>query len=46
MKIDGSVAVVTGGAQGIGKAITKALLQNKSKVKCVHVHVIIYCMTA
>ena len=32
MKIDGAVAVVTGGEQGIGKAITKALLQNKSKV--------------
>jgi NAD(P)-dependent dehydrogenase (short-subunit alcohol dehydrogenase family) len=32
MKLDGSVAVVTGGARGIGKAITKALLQNKAKV--------------
>lgn len=32
MKIEGSVAVVTGGAQGIGKALTKALLQNKAKV--------------
>ena len=32
MKIEGCVAVVTGGARGIGKAITKALLQNKAKV--------------
>ena len=32
MKIEGCVAVVSGGAQGIGKAITKALLQNKAKV--------------
>lgn len=32
MKIDGCVAVVTDGAQGIGKAITKALLQNNAKV--------------
>ena len=32
MKIEGCVAVVSGGAQGIGKAISKALLQNKAKV--------------
>ena len=32
MKIEGCVAVVTGGARGIGKAITKSLLQNKAKV--------------
>jgi NAD(P)-dependent dehydrogenase (short-subunit alcohol dehydrogenase family) len=32
MKLDGSIAVVTGGARGIGKAITKALLQNQAKV--------------
>lgn len=32
MKIEDSVAVVTGAARGIGKAITKALLQNKAKV--------------
>lgn len=32
MKIDGSIAVVTGGARGIGKAFTKALLLNKAKV--------------
>ena len=33
MKLEGSVAVITGGARGIGKAITKALLQNKGKVE-------------
>jgi NAD(P)-dependent dehydrogenase (short-subunit alcohol dehydrogenase family) len=33
MKLEGCTAVVTGGARGIGKAITKALLQNKAKVK-------------
>lgn len=32
MKMDGSVAVITGGARGIGKALTKALLLNKAKV--------------
>ena len=32
MKLDGSIAVVTGGARGIGKAITKSLLKNKAKV--------------
>ncbi|XP_028402031.1 uncharacterized protein LOC114524972 [Dendronephthya gigantea] len=32
VKIEGSVAIVTGGARGIGKAITDALLHNKAKV--------------
>ncbi|CAH1793385.1 unnamed protein product [Owenia fusiformis] len=32
MKIDGSVAVVTGGAQGVGKAIVEALLQRGANV--------------
>lgn len=32
MKVEGCVAVVTGGARGIGKAITQALLKNKAKV--------------
>ena len=33
MKLQGAIAVVTGGARGIGKAITIALLKNKAKVK-------------
>ena len=33
MKLEGHTAVVTGGARGIGLAITKTLLQNKVKVK-------------
>ena len=33
MNLTGSVAIITGGARGIGKAITAALLQNKAKVK-------------
>jgi NAD(P)-dependent dehydrogenase (short-subunit alcohol dehydrogenase family) len=33
MKLEDQVAVVTGGARGIGLAITKTLLQNKVKVK-------------
>jgi hypothetical protein len=33
MKLEDQVAVVTGGARGIGLAITKILLQNKVKVK-------------
>ncbi|XP_028400418.1 15-hydroxyprostaglandin dehydrogenase [NAD(+)]-like [Dendronephthya gigantea] len=32
MKLANSVAVITGGARGIGKAITKSLLQNRAKV--------------
>jgi NAD(P)-dependent dehydrogenase (short-subunit alcohol dehydrogenase family) len=40
MKLDGSVAVVTGGARGIGKAITKALLQNKAKV--IYMSILLY----
>ncbi len=36
MKLEGSVAIVTGGARGIGKAITKALLQSKAKVSLIN----------
>ena len=32
MKLEGTIAIVTGGANGIGKAITGALLQRKVKV--------------
>ena len=32
MKIEGSVAIVTGGASGIGKAICEKLLQGGAKV--------------
>lgn len=39
MKLDGSVAVITGGARGIGKAIARSLLQNKAKVYLVDIDV-------
>ena len=32
MKIEGTVALVTGGASGIGKAVCKILLQRGAKV--------------
>lgn len=32
MKIEGTVALVTGGAMGIGKAVAETLLQNGAKV--------------
>jgi hypothetical protein len=32
MKIEGAVAIVTGGARGIGLAITRTLLVNGAKV--------------
>ena len=34
MNLKGAITVVTGGAGGIGKAITTALLQNSAKVRC------------
>ncbi len=44
MKLEGAVAVVTGGARGIGKAITKSLLQNKAKVEYAYfIIVYLYC---
>ena len=33
MKIEGSVAIVTGGAQGIGEHICRALLEKGGKVR-------------
>jgi len=32
MKVDGKAALVTGGAQGLGKGFSKILLQNGAKV--------------
>lgn len=32
MKVDGLAALVTGGAQGLGKAFTEILLKNGAKV--------------
>ncbi len=44
MKLEGAVAVVTGGARGIGKAITKSLLQNKAKVELEYTYFkTVYC---
>ena len=36
MKIQGNVALVTGGAGGIGKALAQALLQRGAKVDLLH----------
>ncbi len=38
MKLEGQTAVVTGGVRGIGLAITKALLQNKVKVRYLNIY--------
>ena len=35
MKIEGAVAVVTGGASGIGKAVCEKLLNGRAKVSYV-----------
>jgi NAD(P)-dependent dehydrogenase (short-subunit alcohol dehydrogenase family) len=32
MQLEGQVAIITGGARGIGKAIAEALLKEKVKV--------------
>lgn len=39
MNLKGSVAIVTGGARGIGKAISAALLQSKAKVHFLDINV-------
>ena len=37
MKIDGEIAIVTGGASGLGKCYAIHLLERKAKVNQVHV---------